>query len=291
MAANHKPRKVGIMAEIIKPLHAKRRKPESRVGEKYAKLEVLSVFRDENGVPMANCRCDCGNESTHKGRDLFHGSIISCGCARNSHTKREFKNGKNKRSHPLYHTWTGMRRRCHDKDFISFRDYGARGITVCEFWLADFYNFASDVGTLPADGMTIDRIENDLGYWCGHCEECVRLGREKNWKWATTEEQANHKRGLRMITHEGITLSTKQWSEKLGVPYDRFHDRIKDAGMSIAQVIANPPRPRSNFLTHKGITRTIGDWCRLTGISHNALVGRIKSGWSEDRILHDRKDI
>lgn len=83
--------------------------------------------------------------------------------------------------HPLYSTYRQMLHRCLNPKSTSFRDYGARGITVCERWQESFWNFVEDMGHRPP-GLSIDRINNDGNYEPGNC------------RWATPQEQADNSR-------------------------------------------------------------------------------------------------
>jgi|ERR1700679_838970 len=78
--------------------------------------------------------------------------------------------------HPLYNTWQGMLRRCHDVNYTSYHKYGARGITVCTRWREHFGLFIADMGEKP-EGTTLDRINRELGYTPENC------------RWATKEQQ------------------------------------------------------------------------------------------------------
>lgn len=99
-------------------------------------------------------------------------------------------------------TWWAMRSRCGDKSHPDFSNYGGRGIGVCAGW-GNFDAFAVDMGERPSgvsstgrrSAWSIDRINNNGGYWCGKCEECVGLGRQANCRWATVAEQATNRRG------------------------------------------------------------------------------------------------
>ena len=83
--------------------------------------------------------------------------------------------------HPLYQTWKSMKARCYYPGHISYYRYGARGITVCDEWLNDFWMFVYHIGPKPSSGHSLDRIDNDYIY----CPENVR--------WATNKEQADNR--------------------------------------------------------------------------------------------------
>jgi hypothetical protein len=89
---------------------------------------------------------------------------------------------------PTYVSWHAMRSRCRTKSNASYPIYGGRGIAVCERWDSSFEAFLEDMGERPSLDYEIDRRDNDLGYWCGHCAECVRLGRPANCRWLTRAE-------------------------------------------------------------------------------------------------------
>lgn len=91
--------------------------------------------------------------------------------------------------------WGNMIHRCYSPKCQTFPSYGGRGITVCARWRESFANYLEDVGIRPS-GKSLDRIDNDKGYWCGkpECVECGPLSREPNWRWATKKQQNNNRR-------------------------------------------------------------------------------------------------
>lgn len=83
--------------------------------------------------------------------------------------------------HPLYNTWHMMKRRCYAKNNISYKNYGDRGIKVCNRWKNSFKNFLDDMGDKPSIKHTLDRKNNDGDYSPGNC------------RWATKSEQSQNR--------------------------------------------------------------------------------------------------
>lgn len=96
----------------------------------------------------------------------------------------------------------------------SYKQYGGRGITVCDEW-KDFAVFLADMGEQP-DGMTLERNHPDFGYSPSNCT------------WATPLAQARNKRNTRWLTHDGETLSLSEWAERLGIKSKTLRARLDD---------------------------------------------------------------
>lgn len=89
------------------------------------------------------------------------------------------------------------------------------------------------------DGLTIERIDNDRHYSCGHCDECKRNGWALNCRWDTRLNQANNKRSNVNITFNGQTKSCGAWSREMGLPSSTVIHRIKN-GWSVEKAITTP---------------------------------------------------
>lgn len=161
-------------------------------GSRFGMLTVESeAERHSNGKERWHCQCDCGLPITVLGNNLKTGNTTSCGCKPRKHGLLY---------HPLYNTWQQMRQRCNNPRHHAFQNYGGRGITVCSRW-NNFACFVEDMGDRPSDEYTIDRIDNDKGYFPRNC------------RWATHAEQGENKRAAKGEFHGCSKLRESQVQE------------------------------------------------------------------------------
>lgn len=105
-----------------------------------------------------------------------------------------------------YYVWAGMKARCSNPKHISYKDYGARGISVCERWVNSFANFMDDMGPRP-EGMTLDRKNNDGNYEPTNCKWSTRVEQRHNRRDTKTDEFIG---AARMLTDSYRTPRTSE---------------------------------------------------------------------------------
>ena len=132
-----------------------------------------------------------------------------------------------------YSTWCEMKKRCFNANNKRYKDYGGKGVTVCDRWKNSFENFFADMGKKPSSDYSIDRIDNDGNYSAENC------------KWATPKEQANNRNSNRLITIACVTLTIAQWSKEMGFGYSVIGDRLK-SGWSERDAVLIPVGGKRN---------------------------------------------
>lgn len=174
-------------------------------------IAIAEEGRKYNKI-LVKCKCDCGNYVHVAKISLTRGITKSCGCLRRATTSatKTIHGMSRTRTHQ---TWMNMIRRCTDERATHYKEYGGRGIGVCDRWRV-FENFIFDMGIQP-DFMTIERIDNNGNYTP---ENCI---------WKTKKEQANNRRSNRNITFNCVTKTLSEWAETTGIKRETISYRLK----------------------------------------------------------------
>lgn len=207
----------------------KNRDPVDIAGQRFGRLVAVELRGRKNGKAAWLCRCDCGREIVTLGTMLRMGDSRSCGCYAADRAARLHRTHGASKS-PEYKTWRSMLGRCHRKTDPGWKNYGGRGISVCERWRRSFQSFLADMGPRPSPAHSIDRINNDRGYGPGNC------------RWATQLQQQNNRRSTRLAMFRGRRLSLSEIAREAGVPFQTLWRRVRRAGWEIERAISTPSR-------------------------------------------------
>lgn len=217
------------------------------INKVYGRLKVKS-FAGKRVVGKSqsfyiNCECSCGKEVLANCGHVKGGKLSSCGCISIEKPNR-FIHGyaplKGKRE-KIYHAWKGMHTRVNPNNNDTTRKYQEKGIKVCEGWSGKngFLKFKEQM--FPPTDKSLDRINNDLHYSCGKCNECVKEGWELNCRWSNDEIQSNNRSDFNnWIIIDGKKMTYRQASRHLGFPEKTLQSRVKNLGWSIDRAINTP---------------------------------------------------
>lgn len=205
---------------------------EDFTGKRFGYLEVIKLGATKDGHQTYICKCVCGREKAIKKKHLIakDGAVKSCGCMSTAAITKHGHNRKGQTS-PEYVVWGRMLARCTDENLAEFLNYGGRGITVCDRWL-DFRLFLEDMGVRPSRDHSIERLNNNLGYF------------KRNCVWATRTQQARNKRTNRLVTFDDETLCLAEWCERFNLAYTTTLARLSVRGWSPERAFTTPtPSP------------------------------------------------
>jgi len=196
----------------------------SLVGMRFNRLLVIeSTGRKKNGNYIWLCKCDCGETVEVAGSSLTSGATQSCGCLNWDNRNKHGMTGTS-----LYMVWDSFKRRCRDPNHDAYKNYGGRGIYVCDEWKEDFlvfYEWARESGY--EEGLSIDRIDND-GPYC-----------KSNCRWATMKEQANTRRNSILLAINGEEKNLAEWAELYNLHVKTLYKRLRN-GWPIDESILKP---------------------------------------------------
>ena len=195
--------------------------PPIHPGQRFGRWTVLEKASKSHWL----CRCDCGTVRKVYDGSLKSGASPSCGCIKKERiTKYSTKHGL--RYDPLYPTWLNMIQRCENPKNPEYKNYGARGISVCPSWRESFENFHRDMGPRPP-GHTVERRDNSGNYESDNCY------------WATPLEQGANRRDNNIVEWNGERMILSEACRRAGIKIETVRYRLK-IGWSIEDALNTP---------------------------------------------------
>lgn len=181
-------------------------------GSKFGRLTAIALDKP----PYWRFKCSCGKTVRINLYSVVHRQQVSCGCYKNHlSTRRIIKfsitHGKSKLK--IYQVWASMMARCYSRNSKTYKNYGARGITVCKRW-KKFVNFLTDMGYRPSTQHSLGRISNEKGYYL------------KNCRWETRKQQGQNKRNCHYYTYLGRRQCLSAWADELNINRNTLYARL-----------------------------------------------------------------
>ena len=183
-------------------------------GRKIGRLTIVKRAPNKGKKTMWEYKCDCGNTGVSNAGDISVGRVSSCGCY-----NREVVTKHGGSSSRIYQTYHDMIQRCYNPRNKAFKNYGGRGIAVCDEWrnsFEEFHDWALSNGY--RDDLTIDRRDNDGPYSPENCQ------------WVTMGVQASNTRRNVFVEACGQKHTYAQWSRIIGVSRQNTEKGVKKYG-------------------------------------------------------------
>ena len=232
------------MASFILPPRAK-----NLTGRRFGRLVAINPLPPLHKADGCRweCVCDCGKSCIVKARFLtYKRGTRSCGCivADLNRAKPKHRPSTNlrhghasRKASPEYICWSSMIQRCTNPKHASYKNYGGRGVSVCERWASSFDSFISDMGRKPSSSHSIDRLDGNLGYTPENC------------RWATPSQQANNRRGNVRLKLHGVEMLVIEAARQYGIPERTLYRWVRD-GKDVELAINLREAKRQSIVAH-----------------------------------------
>ena len=254
-------------------------------GRRFGRLVAIRrvEFRRRNGRSIGAvwlCRCDCGTEKAILLHSLRTGRTISCGnhIAERNRARKTHGATAGRKPTPEYQAWLSMKDRCLNPADAGFRNYGMRGIQICQKWKESFQSFLRDMGPRPSADHTLERSNNSKGY------------SPKNCIWATRSQQARNRRNNFNLRHAGKTMCLADWAHEIGIDRRTLWYRLRRYGWSTERALTTPAKQMrwGHQIAFGNRIMTIAQWAEQCGISYTAMSERLER-WPLKRALTTAK--
>ena len=239
---------------------------------RFGSWKVIEKTFVKNGKWYWLCECDCGKIKNVNGGSLTRGLSTNCGCI------AAIKTGNRSRKHGgrgtrLYSIWKGMRKRCNNPRERSFKNYGGRGIVICNQW-SDFSVFREwALSNGYSEKLTIDRIDNNGNYEPSNC------------RWTTLKVQAGNTRKNRFIIINGESKTLTEWSKVAKISPSNIFERLKRGITGMELLKPTDFYKTKKFVVVDGTKYSVSDLAKMAGVKRETIYKRLQYGFTGKKLL------
>lgn len=174
----------------------------------------------------------------------------------------------NSKTNRLYRIWINMKQRCNYPKDKRYKNYGGRGIKVCQEWESSFDSFREwALSNGYSDELSIDRIDVNGNYEPSNC------------RWATQKQQNYNRTNSLYYTYENETHTLYEWSKIYSINYQTLYERLNNRKLSFREAISKG-NDNHRMITYNGKTQNLKAWSRELNIKYYTLVNRLRAGWT-----------
>lgn len=239
-------------------------KAKDLTGKKFGRLKCIKIAKKRFKGERVRwvCECFCGNIVEIFSDNLLSGNTKSCGCL--DHEKTTSHGMSNSR---IYQLWSQIKQRCGNENNLHYKNYGGRGIRLCDDWMSfkSFYDWAILNGY--EDGLTIERLDNNKGYSPDNCT------------FITKSEQSKNRRVNYRVNINGSVMCLYDACKHLYIDYSLVQNRIKNLGWDVDKALYTkinaPTRCHATVLEYNGMSLNIREWSDYLKIPYKSLYGKL----------------
>ncbi|MCX8129756.1 MAG: hypothetical protein N3I35_06620 [Clostridia bacterium] len=232
-------------------------------GKKFGRWTAISFDGIKNKHTFWECKCDCGNTKSVDASVLRRGDSLSCGCLRSEIISNRTKKWVEGRLEQIYRN---MKNRCYNHNVKAYKNYGGRGIKVCEDWLKDGMNFQEwALANGYAENLTIERKDVNKDYEPSNCV------------WVSMKEQQNNRRDNKKVKYKGKIVTISQLSEITGI-LDKTLYYWKEKGC-LKEKLSNGKIEAKKYLFN-GELKTLRELSEQHGLDEKLVRNRMRRGWN-----------
>lgn len=268
---------------------------EIKEGSHYKGCKVVRVLHkhkspNKNSRRHVIFRCTCGEDYERALHNQDKSKYKVCNsCTIKMVAKNKVLYRDERHSRDLYCIWKGMNRRCHKKQSQNYSDYGGRGIHVCEGWRdtlrSNYYNFLDHVYPRPSKKHSLERLDNNKGYF------------PENVEWKDSKTQMNNVRSNHIIMWENKNYTLQELSEKVGIKANTLLYRLR-RGWELEEAILGKrvleyKRPYAGKVTDEIFYRVLSSLIKgdITNNKAGELLGVGLDGSNISRVKRDKRVI